>query len=339
MDLHIDSFTFDARPSYPLLTTAKRYRHASFSPDDPDAYTLVFAHATGAHKECWEPVIRYITQGGTGKVREVWSVDCPNHGDAAVLNEEELKVGYEPVFSWDTQYARVLHRFVTGLGKGIPTDFATHRIIAIGHSMGAVAWLFTRQYHPPPPFASIILIDPMILGPSFDTAPIGRFLESSTLKRRDCWASREEAFKSLLPRYRHEEEVMRAYVEHALRDLPTALYPDKQGVTLKCVKTQELACYRDAQSSALAYTYLKHVCTELPVHFINGAVPDYLPLELKADTVLTASNGKYKSWQEVAGAGHMVPQMAPKGTAEAILHIVADPEYNQRMPAPQTSKL
>ncbi|KZT28074.1 alpha/beta-hydrolase, partial [Neolentinus lepideus HHB14362 ss-1] len=334
-NLQIDSFVFDARPSYPLITTVKRYRHASFS-NDADALTLIFAHATGAHKECWEPVLKYIIQGkraGT-KIKEAWSVDCPNHGDAAVLNEELLKWGYEPVFSWDSQYARILHRFVMGLGKNIPTDFSSHRIVAIGHSMGAVSWLYTRTYYPPPPFAAIVLVDPMILGPSFDVSSIGGFLDSTALKRRDIWASREEAYKSLLPRYKYSKEAMASYVEHALRDLPTGLYPDKQGVTLKCVKTQELArpdcilatptfaCYRDHQSNKLAWRYIKDICAVLPVHFVNGAVPDLLPKELKADTVL-ATDGNYKSWQEVQGAGHMVPQMAPKGTAEAILNIVS----------------
>ncbi|EPQ53626.1 alpha/beta-hydrolase [Gloeophyllum trabeum ATCC 11539] len=331
-DLQIDSFVFDARPSYPLLVTAKRYLHPSFSPD-PDALTLVFAHATGAHKECWEPVLKHLLSvNGKAKIREAWSVDCPNHGDAAVLNEELLQWGYEPIFSWESQYAKVLHRILNGLGKGVPVDFSSRRLVAIGHSMGAVSWLLTRTFYPPPRFVSLVLVEPMILGPSFTGGSVAEFLEGSTAKRRDVWASREEAYLALLPRYRYDRDAMASYVEHALRDLPTALYPDKQGVTLKCTKWQELACYRDYQSNKLAWRYIKDACADLPVHFINGAVHDTLPKELKEDTVVTATAGRYKSWQEVQGAGHLAPQMAPKGVAEAILNVLADPDFSHKMP-------
>jgi len=31
------------------------------------------------------------------KIREMWSIDAPNHGEAAILNEKSLLWGYEPV--------------------------------------------------------------------------------------------------------------------------------------------------------------------------------------------------------------------------------------------------
>lgn len=97
--LHFDSHTFDPRPRYPLVATAKRYWHPDFYSEDADALTLIFAHGTGFHKEHWEPTLEYVyeTLARTGgvKLREAWSIDCPNHGDAAVINEEELQWGYE----------------------------------------------------------------------------------------------------------------------------------------------------------------------------------------------------------------------------------------------------
>lgn len=99
------SYVFDPRPNYPLLITAKRY----WKPSSPylnasDALTLVFAHATGFHKEHYEPTIQDLynliaEDASSPKIREVWSIDCPNHGDAAVLNEETLRWGYEPICS------------------------------------------------------------------------------------------------------------------------------------------------------------------------------------------------------------------------------------------------
>jgi hypothetical protein len=98
------SYIFDPRPSYPMLSAVKRY----WKPDspflhDPQALTLVFAHGTSFHKEQWEPTIDDLEAivakqaGETVKAREIWTVDAPNHGDAAELNAETLKLGYEGV--------------------------------------------------------------------------------------------------------------------------------------------------------------------------------------------------------------------------------------------------
>jgi hypothetical protein len=92
------AYTFDPRPNYPFLITAKRYWRPSpvSVPPDPTALTLVLAHGNGFHKEHWEPSIdelySLLDEGPTVvKIREVWSIDAPNHGDAAILNEEILQ--------------------------------------------------------------------------------------------------------------------------------------------------------------------------------------------------------------------------------------------------------
>lgn len=101
------SYTFDPRDNgYPLLTTVKRYWNpASPYLSDPDAFTLILTHGTGFHKEQWEPTIedlyRLVEQTGPKhrtqpKIREIWSIDWPNHGDAAILNEKTLQWGYQP---------------------------------------------------------------------------------------------------------------------------------------------------------------------------------------------------------------------------------------------------
>jgi hypothetical protein len=103
--LSCQSYVFDPRPNFPLLLTAKRYYDPS-SPHlmDPIAFTLIFGHATGFHKEHYEPtiedlygLIRDTGSHSSPKIREVWSIDCPNHGDAAVLNEDTLRRGYYPI--------------------------------------------------------------------------------------------------------------------------------------------------------------------------------------------------------------------------------------------------
>jgi hypothetical protein len=101
--LSSQSYVFDPRPNYPLLVTAKCYWNpASPHLNSKDALTLVFVHGSGLHKEQWEPTITdlydLVPEGiGSAQIREVWAVDLPNHGDAAVLNEKTLQWGYEPI--------------------------------------------------------------------------------------------------------------------------------------------------------------------------------------------------------------------------------------------------
>ncbi|PSR72142.1 hypothetical protein PHLCEN_2v11990 [Hermanssonia centrifuga] len=127
-------------PALPI--TAKRYWNAEYYPDDPEAVTLICTHGTGFHKEHWEPTLEHLydklaNSNPTIKVRDAWSIDAPNHGDAAVLNEEVLQWGYTSVFGWE-EYARSVHAFLTGLGKGVDVDFQSRKLVGIGHSMGAI---------------------------------------------------------------------------------------------------------------------------------------------------------------------------------------------------------
>ena len=40
--------------------------------------------------------------------------------------------------SWE-DYARSVHAFLAGLGSGVDVDFSKRNLVAVGHSMGAVA--------------------------------------------------------------------------------------------------------------------------------------------------------------------------------------------------------
>jgi hypothetical protein len=111
--LQSQSYVFDARPHYPLLVSVKRYWVPEFESKDADAVTLVLAHATGFHKELWEPVLEDLynqmavssgTNSSVPKIRDAWAIDCPNHGASAVLNEKTLSVGYTPVCKFHTLF-------------------------------------------------------------------------------------------------------------------------------------------------------------------------------------------------------------------------------------------
>ncbi|KJA25366.1 hypothetical protein HYPSUDRAFT_425637 [Hypholoma sublateritium FD-334 SS-4] len=148
-------YTFDPRPSFPFLTVAKRYwRPNSPHLHDPTALTLVFAHGTSFHKEQWEPTIDDLQAAferhasGAVRIREIWTVDAPNHGDAAELNEETLKLGYAGVSVGWEEYGRSLHLLLSGLGTGVDVDFTQHKLVGIGHSMGAVSLALAMGHYP-----------------------------------------------------------------------------------------------------------------------------------------------------------------------------------------------
>ena len=168
--LRTQAYVFDPRPHYPLLVPVKRYWVPEFESTDPNAVTLILAHALSFTKEHWEPLIKDLydqlaitprdsSSTSIPKIRDVWAIECPNHGEGAVLNEETLLDGYTPActclpptfaktalnliaetrsVTWE-EYARAVHLVLNGLGKGINVDFKSRNLVGVGHSMGASA--------------------------------------------------------------------------------------------------------------------------------------------------------------------------------------------------------
>lgn len=86
---------FDPRPKFPFVSTMKRYPNLG---DDQKGFTLILTHGTGFPKEVWEPVIEriFVTENARPnglRIREAWTIDAPNHGDAAALNADLLRSG------------------------------------------------------------------------------------------------------------------------------------------------------------------------------------------------------------------------------------------------------
>ena len=102
------NYTFDPRPLFPFRIAAKRYwieecpyaidRDTSSNTRE-DVVTLVFMHGTAAHKELGEPMIQRLFENQQAATRrtvqfhDMWSLDMPNQGDSAMLNEETLRSG------------------------------------------------------------------------------------------------------------------------------------------------------------------------------------------------------------------------------------------------------
>lgn len=94
------SFILEPSNAYPLYVTAKRYRPATAGDaSHPGAITLILLHATSLHKETWEPTLKRVFNLATKdhhagvNIREAWAIECPNHGESAMLNETQLEHG------------------------------------------------------------------------------------------------------------------------------------------------------------------------------------------------------------------------------------------------------
>ncbi|KAG2007365.1 zuotin [Coprinopsis cinerea AmutBmut pab1-1] len=321
MVLNKQTYVFDPRPNYPLVVTANRYWDPETSA--VDGVTVVFAHGTGFNKESWEPTIEDVQKALEGnqtvRVREYWSIDAPNHGDSAALNQETLKVGYTPIFGWE-EYARSIHLFLSGYGKGVDVDFSKRRLVGVGHSMGAVSLVLMTGHYPHVKFEKVILCEVMCMNPKF-VGRAGNFLTQGAEKRRDVWPSREEAYNILKDRgtwKTWDDRVLRSFVDTALRPVDEG----KQEVTLKCSRVQEAACYRDPLGSSRAYGLLGEYVKRVPTHLIYGGIDDYLPAEVKTD-ILKVVGDSVQSFTRVPKAGHLLPQQHPAGLAQEIFSALA----------------
>lgn len=92
-------YTVPPSGDYPLHVVAKRY---SLSEADTqraqNGFTLILMHATGCCKEIWEVTILRLLErqkeAGGDQIHDVFSIESPNHGESAELNELALKTHY-----------------------------------------------------------------------------------------------------------------------------------------------------------------------------------------------------------------------------------------------------
>jgi pimeloyl-ACP methyl ester carboxylesterase len=98
-------------------------------------------------------------------------------------------------------------------------------LVGVGHSMGGAHLINLSLMHPRL-LSTLILIDPVVIRTSHTSAyNLGRM----SAKRRDRWPSRAAARKAFekSPMFKAwDKRVLDCWMEHALRDLPTKLYPE-----------------------------------------------------------------------------------------------------------------
>lgn len=95
---------------------------------------------------------------------------------------------------WD-DIARAIHLFVSGEGTGLPKDyFCRHKLVGIGHSVGAISILLSQSFLNPPRWISMILVEPMTRCDG--EQPLRTMLLKAVESRRDIWPSKHAAFEA-----------------------------------------------------------------------------------------------------------------------------------------------
>ncbi|KAF8700530.1 hypothetical protein AX14_000700 [Amanita brunnescens Koide BX004] len=314
-DLQAKSFVFDCPASSggsskeseaKLKTVAKRYTLGN-SADNTEGLTLLFAHGIGSHKEQWEPTINRIFhrqqhKGTAHRVREAWSFDWQNHGDAAVLNREALKSRPNGISAYE--WALAIAAFVrTPHMKG-------HRILVLGHSAGAAAVLISTKEFPIAdiPYVGIVLIEPTMVSRDIfysryeERKAALDFAVNTTSMRRDTWRSKSEAFTYFMERVpwkKWDPRIVRLLVDYGLEETG-------DGAKLKCERRQEAVSYGDTEPHFEGANLITRLCHSLPIHLIFGARDDLVPDFIK-DSLSDTSQGRFMtSVGRVKHAGHLV---------------------------------
>ncbi|KAF8346161.1 Alpha/beta hydrolase fold-1 [Amanita rubescens] len=304
-DLQAKLFVFDCPTSTSvssklskLKTVAKRYTFGN-SADNSEGLTLLFAHCIGSHKEQWEPTINQIFhrqqhKDAAHRVREAWSFDWQNHGDAAVLNREALKSRPDGVCGIFFFFGKAANEWASAIAAFVRTPYMKdHRILLLGHSAGAAAVLISTKEFPIAnmPFVGVVLIEPTMASKDVNT----------TSARRDTWRSRSEALAYFMKRLPWKTWDPR--IDYGLEETG-------DGAKLKCDRRQEAVSYGDTEPHFEGATLITRLCHSLPIHLIFGARDDLVPDFIK-DSLSDTSQGRFvASVSRVKHAGHMVREHA-----------------------------
>ncbi len=253
----------------------------------------LMAHATGFCGPVLAPLASFLTSRF-----HCWAYDARGHGDT------EAPAGLD--WNWSA-FADDGLAVVDGLGLERPYGF--------GHSSGGAA-LLEAEARRPGTFAGLWCFEPIVWPEITEELRESRKpLISGALKRRDQFASREEAyenFSSKPPLESLDAKALRAYVDCGFR-------PDKDGVRLKCPPFVEANIYRQGLRHD-GFARLDQV--RCPVTLAHGGRSVAMGRDVVEAQVAALPDARLVTFP---GLGHFGPLEDLGGVAARILETVAGP--------------
>jgi pimeloyl-ACP methyl ester carboxylesterase len=258
------------------------------------APAVLFAHATGFHGRCWQPVADALDHAsaaldfrgfGDSTPPSHWDVDWRGYGlDALVAARERVAVGGAPV-------------------------------IGVGHSMGGAA-LLMAALDEPALFAGLVLFEPIVMPPLGSDRPAvpSNALADGARRRRSSLASFDAAianFGSKPPMNTFTAAALEAYVRFGL-----AAGDDGQ-VHLKCTPEHEARTYETGGAHG---TFERLGDLRVPARYVSGRVEAGQP---SAVTELLAERTPGAAYHRIDHVGHFGPMEDPGALADEITRFAA----------------
>lgn len=187
-------------------------------------------------------------------------------------------------------------------------------VIGVGHSVGAVATMIAARKRPLL-FSKLILIEPVFLLPSLLKMAAAHPgvayqlpLVQTALRRRNHWASRQEAFdlfraKSFFKRW--PDEALWEYMNAGLHEVA-------DGVALTYSREWEASIY--AHPPTMVWEYIPRISH--PTLIIRGADSDTIVPQVWE---LVQTQQPQATFVEIKKSGHMIPMERPLPLAKIML--------------------
>ncbi|KAJ7599223.1 Alpha/beta hydrolase family-domain-containing protein [Mycena floridula] len=183
-------------PNSSLCVEISKYVPAdtSFSDLRSNAQILFLAHGLTFVKELWEPMIsRLFELDSISSIQEIWTMDYPNHGRSASLNDDEVLMSF-------SHYAGAILAFVNSTLIFLRSNT---KINVVSHSYGGAALLLAQARATRALYHSLILLEPpMVLA------------EMSSLDEASAYFGKNLPWSDWDPRVRN------LYLKGALRQIP-----------------------------------------------------------------------------------------------------------------------
>ncbi|KAH9926154.1 Alpha/beta hydrolase family-domain-containing protein [Fomitopsis serialis] len=303
--------------------------------------TLLLVAANGFPKEIWEPVISHLIQAqrqanisSQNLVDEIWAWEAVNHGDAALVNEQNLSSIFDCQDNARDLLQFLLHylpehsslpALPTHLPR-VPDHISQYRrshgfqervLVGVGHSLGGCS-IARAAVDVPVLFSSLILIEPAIVpyprtGSAVDERAFPYIVNA--LKRSSRWPSREaarKAFRASSFFQTWDPQVFDNYVEHALCTGPE----DSFGVKLKTPPIQEALGYSDVLSMYETWDLMDELDERIELRFVVSGKEGKREDGIREMTVwrrpVNSSNVVFPD------AGHLIVQETPRELGQEI---------------------
>lgn len=259
-----------------------------FGGSGPD---LLLAHATGFHGLVWEPVVEHLQ----------------DHFRCVAFDERGHGLSDRPAdgnFAWEG-FADDALSVIDGLGLGDDGP-----LFGAGHSCGG-ALLFLAELDRQDTFEALWAFEPIVFPPVEERPEpsVGNHLAESARRRREVFASRDEAYEryaSKPPLGLLDPVALRAYVEHGFEDLEDGT------VRLRCRRDDEAAVF-EMGSEHRGWVGLPQISCPVTV----AAGDDGAPAAVAPMIAERLPHGRFAPFP---GLGHFGPLQDPERIATAIVN-------------------